>query len=74
MATIPLQPFILGYSGCLVIEKNSKWHAWKGLLSITRNGEILYYNDPDRRIEKLVTGTAPSLVRAVIKSMEPGLI
>lgn len=65
---------MLGYSGCMILEKDHKWHAWKEFLSITRDGKVFYYNDPERKIEKLIALSAPVAVRAIIRSIEPGLI
>jgi len=68
------QHFVLGYSGCGLTIKDARWHVWKGLLSITRKGETLCYEDKDRLIEKLILRTAPAAERAIIREQEPGLV
>ena len=67
------QPAILGYSGSMIIEKNKTWYAWNNVLSINYKGKIIYYTDTERYIEKLVIASAPSNVKEILRTLEPGL-
>jgi len=68
------QDFVLGYSGCGLTVKDAQWRAWKGLVSVTRNGKTSYYEDAGRKIEKLILATAPVAEQAIIRQLEPGLL